>query len=131
MIAQCGHLHAKSCLPGVTLRSLSTRETKHPPDVVPAAFDTAPGHHLRDVNPTRAEELLRKLQPPGAFGVPRALAIYHWLLREFDATADWFEKAIGQHDPYVVVYLRNWYGRELRSTPRWTALMRKLNLPEL
>ncbi len=54
----------------------------------------------------------------------------HWVLRDFDATADWFEKAIGQHDPYAVVYLRNWYGRELRSTPRWADLLRRLNLPE-
>ena len=28
------------------------------------------------------------------------------------------------------LYPRLWYGRELRSTPRWAGLMRKLNLPE-
>jgi serine/threonine-protein kinase len=78
----------------------------------------------------RAEDLLRKLHPGDAFGAPRALALYHWVLRDFDATADWFEKAIDQHDPYAAVYLRYWYGRELRSTPRWAGLMRKLNLPE-
>ena len=64
------------------------------------------------------------------FGAPRGLAIYHWVLREFDAEADWLEKAIDQHDPYGAIYLRLWYGRELRSTPRWAGLMRKLNLPE-
>jgi len=78
----------------------------------------------------RAEDLLRKLHPGDAFGAPRALALYHWVLRDFDTTADWFEKAIDQHDPYAAVYLRYWYGRELRSTPRWAGLMRKLNLPE-
>ena len=65
-----------------------------------------------------------------AFGVPLGLAAYYWVLREFDAEADWIEKAIDQHDPYGAIYLRLWYGRELRSTPRWVELMRKLNLPE-
>jgi serine/threonine protein kinase/Tfp pilus assembly protein PilF len=78
----------------------------------------------------RAEELLQKLQPVDAFGAPRGLATYHWVLGEFDAEADWLEKAIDQHDPYSLIYLRLWHGRELRSTPRWERLMRKLNLPE-
>ena len=78
----------------------------------------------------RAEELLGNLQPSDAFGAPRGLAVYHWVLREFDAEADWLEKAIDQRDAYGAVYLRLWYGRELRSTPRWAGLMRKLNLPE-
>jgi tetratricopeptide (TPR) repeat protein len=72
----------------------------------------------------RAEELLGKLQPSDAFGAPRGLAVYHWVLREFDAEADWLEKAIEQRDLYGAAYLRYWYGRELRSTPRWAGLMR-------
>jgi hypothetical protein len=52
------------------------------------------------------------------------------VLREFDADADWLEKAIDQRDAYAAGYLRLWYGRDLRSTPRWAELMRKLNLPE-
>jgi hypothetical protein len=78
----------------------------------------------------RVEELVQKLQPADAYGVPRGLAVYNWVLREFDAMADWIEKAIDQHDPSGVLYLRLWYGRELCSTPRWAGLMRKLNLPE-
>jgi len=78
----------------------------------------------------RAEELLQKLQPADAYGVPRGLAIYHWALQEFDAEADWIEKSIDQRDPIAPVLVRLWYGRELRSTPRWAGLMRKLNLPE-
>jgi len=84
----------------------------------------------RTGEPRRAEELLQKLQPADAYGVPRGLAVYHWVLREFDAEADWLEKAIDQRDAYVAGYLQLWYGRELRSTPRWAGLMRKLNLPE-
>ena len=57
------------------------------------------------------------------------LGVYHWVLGEFDAQADWFDKAIDQPDPGFVDAAA-WYGRELRSTPRWAGLMRKLNLPE-
>jgi eukaryotic-like serine/threonine-protein kinase len=79
---------------------------------------------------SRAEALHAKLLPGDAFGAPRGLAVYHWVLREFDAEADWLGKAIEQRDLYGGTYLRYWYGRELRSTPRWAELMRKLNLPE-
>ena len=79
---------------------------------------------------SRAEELLRKLQLEDAFGATRGLAVYHWVLREFDAEADWIEKAIDQHDTYAVLFLQLRQGRELRSTPRWPGFMRKLNLPE-
>jgi eukaryotic-like serine/threonine-protein kinase len=78
----------------------------------------------------RSEELLLKLQPGDAYGAPRGLAFYHWVMREFEAEADWLEKAIDQRDYFAVYFLRGWLGRELRSTSRWAGLMRKLNLPE-
>jgi len=52
------------------------------------------------------------------------------VLGKFDVTVDWIEKGIDQHDPGAVLMPQLWYGRELRSTPRWAGLMRKLNLPE-
>ena len=72
---------------------------------------------------------VHKLQPD-SLGAPRALATYHGILGDFDAIADWLSKAIGQHDPAILSMLRLWYGRDLRSTPRWATVMRKLNLPE-
>jgi len=78
----------------------------------------------------RAEDLLQKLPSGDAFAAPRGQAVYHWGLQEFDEEADWIEKAIDQHDPYGALYLRGCYARELRSTPHWARLMRKLNLPE-
>jgi eukaryotic-like serine/threonine-protein kinase len=78
----------------------------------------------------RAEELLQKLQSADAYGVPRGLVAYYWVLREFDTMAHWIEKAIDQRDPGGALSLRGLPGRELRSTPRWAGLMRKLNLPE-
>ncbi len=97
---------------------------------VPNNIGLLAGLLMRTGDTHRAEELLQKLQPSDAFGAPRGLAIYHWVLREFDAVADWFEKGIDQHDPSSVIFLRLRYGTELRSTPRWAGLMRKLNLPE-
>jgi tetratricopeptide (TPR) repeat protein len=98
--------------------------------LLPHAIGLLAGLRKRAGDTQQSEDLIRKLRPGGAFGAPRGLAVYHWLLREFDAEADWFEKAIDQHDPYGALFLRTWYGRELRSTPRWAGLMRKLNLPE-
>ena len=97
---------------------------------VPNVIGLLAGLLKRTGDTGRAEELLQKLQPADAFGVPRGLAAYHWVLREFDAVADWIEKAIDQRDPFGAIWLRIWLGRELRSTPRWAGLMRKLNLPE-
>jgi len=97
---------------------------------VPNVIGVLAGLLKRTGDTRRAEELLEKLQPGDAYGAPRGLAAYHWLLRDFDAAADWIEKAIDQRDPFGAYFLRSFLGRELRSTPRWAGLMRKLNLPE-
>jgi len=96
---------------------------------VPNAIGVMAGMLCRAGDTARAEELIRKL-PFDAFGAPRALATYYWMRGDLNATADWIEKAIDQRDPGALVMLRLWYGRDLRSTPRWAGLMRKLNLPE-
>ena len=96
---------------------------------VPNAIGAMAGLLARTGDTAGAEALIQKLQPD-AFGAPRALAIYHWILGDLDAMADWIEKAIDQHDLAIPSMLRQWYGRDLRSTPHWAPLMRKLNLPE-
>jgi serine/threonine-protein kinase len=96
---------------------------------VPNAIGNLAGLLSRAGDTIRAEELIRKLRPD-AFGTPRAFASYHWMRGELDATADWIERAIDQRDPGALGLLRLWYGRDLRNTPRWARLMRKLNLPE-
>jgi len=78
----------------------------------------------------RAEELIQKLKPGDAFGAPRGLAYFHWVCGEMDAAAEWIEKAIDQRDAFMLWGLRLWFGKDLRSTPRWAVLMRKMNLPE-
>jgi tetratricopeptide (TPR) repeat protein len=97
--------------------------------LVPNAIGGMAGLLARTGDTAGAEALIQKLQPE-AFGAPRARAIYHWIQGDFEATADWIEKAIDQHDPLVFMLTRTWYGRELRNTPNWARLMRKLKLPE-
>jgi len=81
---------------------------------------------------SRAEELVAKLkaQSGDAYGTPMALAVFHAMCGETDAAADWFEKAIDQRDPAVVGYLRTPLMKVLRSSPRWPALAKQMNLPE-
>jgi len=50
------------------------------------------------------------------------------MLDEFEAVADWIEKAIDQGDPVSLTSLRLCQAG-LLSTPHWARLMRKLNLP--
>ena len=57
---------------------------------------------------SRARELIEKLTAESGevYGVPMALAVFHAMCGDADASADWFEKAIEQRDPAVVGYLR-------------------------
>jgi eukaryotic-like serine/threonine-protein kinase len=77
----------------------------------------------------RANELFEKLQRADTFGAARGLATYYLMLDEFDAAADWIERAIDQGDPVALTTLRL-RRMGLFSTPQWARLMRKLNLPE-
>ncbi len=77
----------------------------------------------------RSQEVLEKLLPGDAFGAPRGLASYYWILGDLDPLMNWLEKAIDQRDLSGLTTLL-WRGKEIRSHPRWPVLMRKLNLPE-
>jgi eukaryotic-like serine/threonine-protein kinase len=81
----------------------------------------------------RAEELVDKLRAESAdgYGTPMALAVFYSICGDIDAAADWFEKAIEQRDPSVVGYLRTPLMKLLQSSPRWPALAKQMNLPEL
>ncbi len=96
---------------------------------MPNAIGAQAGLLARTGDVTGAEALIEGLRPD-AFGTPRALAIYHWIRGNLSIMADSLEKAIDQRDPAVPGMLRQWYGRELRNTPHWSRLMRRLNLPE-
>ena len=82
---------------------------------------------------SRARELVEKLtaESVSVYGVPMALAVFHAMCGEADTAADWFEKAIEQRDPAVVGYLRTPLMRIVQSSPRWPALAKLMNLPEV
>ena len=73
----------------------------------------------------RAKEILATPMPVGI-----GMMFYHLLRSEIDLAADWYEKAIEQHAPFVVVWATHSYTRPLRASPRWPALARMMNLPE-
>jgi serine/threonine protein kinase/Tfp pilus assembly protein PilF len=81
----------------------------------------------------RAAELVDKLKAESGevYGTPMALTVFHAMCGETDAAADWFEKAIEQRDPSVVGYLRTPLMKMLQSGPRWPALAKLMNLPEV
>jgi serine/threonine-protein kinase len=61
---------------------------------------------------------------------PSALVIYHLVCSDIDAAADSFAQAIAQGEVQPLM----WFGasdflRPLRSSPRWPALVKMLNLP--
>jgi hypothetical protein len=95
----------------------------------PGAIGVLAGFFLRSGDVPRANEILEKL-PAAAFGGPRARAYVHRICGDLEAVAGWFTKAVDQRDPIISSTIRLWYGRELRSTPYWTRLMHRLNLPD-
>ncbi|HEX8028260.1 MAG TPA: tetratricopeptide repeat protein, partial [Vicinamibacterales bacterium] len=111
-------------------RALVLCEAAYANAPLPRVIGLLAGLLTRAGDTPRAAEMLGTLQPAEAFGVPLGLALYHWVLKDFEAAADWFEAAIEQRDPISSMLVRAWYGAELRSTPRWGGLMRRLKLPE-
>lgn len=74
------------------------------------------------------EELLGTLGPVDAYGVPLAWAIFHLYRGETEMAADWLEKLIDQRHPNAALSRVTVAG--LRTSPRWPALARRINLPE-
>jgi TolB-like protein/Tfp pilus assembly protein PilF/predicted Ser/Thr protein kinase len=75
----------------------------------------------------RAAEVLREMgdSPKPIWGRVE----YHLYRSEIDAAADWYEKMIEQREPFSVIYAGSSLCNDLRQSPRWPALARKINLP--
>jgi len=58
---------------------------------------------------------------------PTGPAVYHLVLGDLDGTADWAEKSIQERQPAVFFFLHA-HAAALKSTPRWPALARMMNL---
>jgi len=105
-----------------TLRSFAERASS----VTPQFIGTLAGalKIIGEVN--RAEDLIKRLMPGEAYGAPFGLALYYLLCEEMDRAAEWWEKVIEQRHPLASIYGSIFF----RSTSRWPALARLMNLPE-
>jgi len=54
---------------------------------------------------------------------------YHLYRSDIDAAADWCEKMIEQREPFALIYACSSLCKDLRQSPLWPALTRKMNLP--
>jgi len=63
---------------------------------------------------------------------PFGMVLYHLLLGEIDDAADWYEKSIEQREQFAVTYagFEGTTLKGLRDSPRWSALAKRMNLPE-
>jgi tetratricopeptide (TPR) repeat protein len=75
----------------------------------------------------RADELLATMGPTARPFWGRA--IYHLLLSELDAAADWYQRMIDERDPFALVYACEDYAEPLRAHPRWRQLSELMKLP--
>ena len=75
---------------------------------------------------SQAEAWIEKLGSGTAPGAATGLVIFHALCGDLDRAAKWAELAIEQRDMPFVQNL----GPLLRSSPRWPALAKMMNLPE-
>jgi serine/threonine-protein kinase len=81
---------------------------------------------VRTGETSRAETLVAGLSSGNAWGAPIGMAMFHAICGELDHAAAWAERAIDERYPRIVAIL----GPLLRSSPRWPALARVMNLPE-
>jgi TolB-like protein/Tfp pilus assembly protein PilF/predicted Ser/Thr protein kinase len=80
----------------------------------------------------KAEELLQKLgdMPGQTHGLPLGFAIFHLICGETGKAADMVEMSIKHRDLVILTVLRLPIGNALRSSSRWPALAKLMNLPE-
>jgi serine/threonine-protein kinase len=102
-----------------------------PPWLVPVAGLLA-GLLTRAGDTERARELIEKLQEGDPNELCCAFTIYHLLCGEIEQAVEWAQKAIERQEQMVtMLLLPRPCGPMLRRSPRWPALARKMNLPEV
>jgi tetratricopeptide (TPR) repeat protein len=94
--------------------------------MIPQAIGILAGVLKRMGEVKRAEELIQKLMAGETYVAPIALCDFYFLCGEIDRSADWLEEAIEQRDPGAAAIASVFF----RSSSRWPALARLMNLPE-
>jgi len=72
-----------------------------------------------------AEQMIARYAHSGAYQIAEA---YAWF-GERDRAFEWLERAYAQHDPALSTLKVNTILRGLHGDPRFTALLKKMNLP--
>ena len=85
---------------------------------------------LKRAGDPRAEKELEVLGDGSAHTTCVGLLLFYLICREFDRAADWVEKVIAQGEPTLLFFLRHPLAHGLRTSPRWPALARMMNLRE-
>lgn len=98
----------------------------------PLAITLLAGVLRRTGDVSRAEGLLEKLRAGHGHAAWYAvdLALFYLLRGDVDKAADSIEKAIEQRNPDLMIFLNLAVSRPLRSSTRWPALAKLINLPE-
>ncbi|HEY6344181.1 MAG TPA: tetratricopeptide repeat protein [Bryobacteraceae bacterium] len=116
---------------GETTEALRCFEKAYPlAPLYPECLGSLAGLLARNGDQLRADELLGKLGPPETPGVPLAWAFFHLYKGEVENAVGWLEKTIDQRYPQAIVLPRLGVGENLRSSPRWPVLAKRMNLPE-
>jgi TolB-like protein/Tfp pilus assembly protein PilF len=77
----------------------------------------------------KAEELVARLNPSTAYGVPMARMLFHQACSEVEQGAEWAQEAIEQRDMVAIIHLLGPDRRFWSSSARWPTLARMMNLP--
>ena len=85
---------------------------------------------VRNGEPERAQEVLRRLSHGDTYRMPCALAIFHCVCGDAEQAAEWVQRGIEQSDQMIAMLLLSPpYLPVLRSATRWPALAKRMNLP--
>ena len=79
-----------------------------------------------------AGKILEKIkkEPPGIYASPHLYATIYAALGERDQAFAWLDKAAEEHNPWLIFVRVATPLDPIRSDPRFTALLRRMNLPE-
>ena len=85
------------------------------------------GAYVRAGDLTRGAEMLRALDRTAR--PPLGRALYHVIVGQLDLAAEWYERAIEQRDPFVLVFAACSPLNALRQTAHWPRLAGLMKLP--
>jgi tetratricopeptide (TPR) repeat protein len=97
----------------------------------PRVVGSFAGALARTGNQSRADDLIHQLQAtPSPHGIPMGMICYHLTRGNPEASIEWFEKAVQLRETLVLVYVSDPRVQTIRSSARWAALMRVMNLSD-